>query len=60
MKNQRKAVEIDLEGDTLKMLREAAKKNKCTLREATQYLIDFVDGSICDWSNAGFPMRATI
>ena len=52
-------VEIALEGDILRMLREAAEVNGMTVTEATQFLIDFADGSICDWSNEGYPTNGS-
>ena len=38
------------------MLNEAARVNGCNVQEATQFLVDFAQGNLCDWSNEGFPM----
>jgi len=50
-------VKINVEDSTLMLLRQASHANRCTVQEATQYLVDFAQGNLCDWSNAGFPMN---
>jgi hypothetical protein len=57
MNTKTATVQIALADDVLRFLKEAARKNHCSLKQATQHLIDFVPGSICDWKNAGYPMQ---
>ena len=51
MKTKTATASVNLEGDILRMFQTAAKRNKITISQAVQYCVDYVDGSICDWSN---------
>ena len=56
MKMKTATVTLTVEGSTLQMLKKAAAVNKCSLAEATAFLLDYGQGNLCDWSNEGFPI----
>jgi hypothetical protein len=49
-------VTVNIQRPTLTLLRRASRVNNCTLQAATQFLLDYGQGNLCDWSNEGFPM----